>query len=102
VFEGCFGQRLQLVLLFGKEDGIGFSLRRAVDLLPDLFPAPGERPFIGFTDIGEGPAGEELLLDDRHDPFHLSLLLGISFFRRIGDKTVVAFQVGIGVVDEGS
>lgn len=37
VFEGCFGQRLQLVLLFGKEDRVGFSLRRAVDLLPDLF-----------------------------------------------------------------
>jgi hypothetical protein len=86
VFEGCFGQRLQLVLLFGKEDRVGFSLRRAVDLLPDLFPAPGERPFFGFTDIGEGPAGEELLLDDPPRPLPPFPSARISSFRRIGDK----------------
>ena len=76
-FERQVGQGFEPGPLFGKENGIRLSFGGPVDLSTDLFLAPVESPLVGLVDIGEGPAREEMLFDNRDGALDLPLLFGI-------------------------
>lgn len=95
ILEGGLRKGDEKMLLLPQEGLVGFFLCRTVDLNADFLPAPAKGAVVGLGDIPEGSAGEEVLPDRGHRPFHLALVLRGSYPGGISNESVVALHVGV-------
>ena len=60
---------------------------------------PGKRLFVGVSQIKILSTGHQLLPNGGHGAFHFTLVFRRTHLRRIGNKTIMPFEFGVGAVD---
>jgi len=81
-----------------EEDLPRSPLGRPMNLHPDLFLGPPQRPLVGLVDVPECPACQKLLPYNRHTPFHFPLVTGRSQTGWVDHEPVMPLQLTISPV----
>ena len=66
-----------------------------------LLEAPLERSLVGLVDVPKLASREELLTDDGHTSFDLSLVTSHGHLGWVGHETIVSLEFGVGWVEGG-
>jgi hypothetical protein len=73
-------------------------LRGSVDLHADFLPTPGQRPVVGLVDVTKISARQKLPANYGYYPLHFTFVFWFPHLGRIGNKTIMPLQIGIGPV----